>query len=60
MELNVIPSGEACGAEVTGIDLTKELSDAVVTSIREAWLLHHVLSFPDQPMSDDDLERFTL
>ena len=28
--------------------------------IREAWLLHHVLSFPDQTMSDDDLERFTL
>ena len=60
MELNVRPSGRACGAEVTGIDLTKELSDTEVTSIREAWLLHHVLSFPNQSMSDDDLERFTL
>ena len=57
MELNVRPSGEACGAEVTDIDLTKELSESEVTSIREAWLLHHVLSFPDQPMSDDDLEK---
>ena len=27
MELNVRPSGEACGAEVTDIDLTKELSE---------------------------------
>ena len=36
MELNIRPSGEACGAEITGIDLTKELSDAVVASIREA------------------------
>jgi taurine dioxygenase len=24
------------------------------------WLEHHVLSFPDQPLDDDDLERFTL
>ena len=60
MELNIKPSKEACGAEVTGIDLTKELSDTEVESIREAWLLHHVLSFPDQSLSDDDLERFTL
>ena len=60
MELNIKPSKEACGAEVTDIDLTKELSDTEVESIREAWLLHHVLSFPDQSLSDDDLERFTL
>ena len=60
MKLNIKPSKKACGAEVTGIDLTKELSDAEVASIREAWLSYHVLSFPNQPMSDDDLERFTL
>ena len=58
MEINLLE--EACGAEVTGIDLTKELSDTEVESIREAWLLHHVLSFPDQSLNDDDLERFTL
>ena len=40
MELNIKPSKEACGAEVTGIDLTKELSDTEVELIREAWLLH--------------------
>ena len=60
MELNVRPSGEACGAEVTGIDLTKELSDTEVASIRKAWLSYHVLSFPNQPMSENDLERITL
>src|SRR5690606_42096962 len=27
---------------------------------RAAWLEHHVLSFPGQDMSNDDLERFTL
>ena len=60
MILNFKESNQACGAEVTGIDLTKELSVTEVTSIREAWLEHHVLSFPDQSMNDDDLERFTL
>ena len=60
MALNVKVSDQACGAEITGVDLTRDLSEKEVISIREAWLIHHVLSFPDQAMSDDDLERFTL
>ncbi len=60
MKLNIRASEQSCGAEVTGVDLTKELLEKEVKLIREAWLLHHVLSFPDQPMNDDDLERFTL
>ena len=31
-----------------------------VGAIRAAWLQHHVLAFPDQRLSDDDLDRFTL
>ncbi|GJL91982.1 TauD/TfdA dioxygenase family protein [Hyphococcus sp.] len=58
--MEVRPSGEACGAVVTGIDLSRPLADAAVADIRAVWLEHHVLSFPDQKMSDDDLERFTL
>lgn len=60
MSLEITPSGEACGAAVRGVDLTRPLSDSVVAEIRAAWLDHHVLAFPDQPLSDDDLERFTL
>ena len=60
MPINVKPSGQLCGAEVTGVDLTKPLSEAEIAEIRSTWLEHHVLSFPDQAMSDDDLERFTL
>ena len=56
----VSPSGQACGATVTGIDLTKPLSPDALAEVRAAWLLHHVLAFPDQALSDDDLERFTL
>ncbi|MGP1353299.1 MAG: TauD/TfdA dioxygenase family protein [Parasphingopyxis sp.] len=60
MAIKVTPSGQACGATVTGVDLTAPLSDSSVADIRAAWLDHHVLSFPDQKLTDDDLERFTL
>lgn len=58
--LEIIPSGDACGASVCGVDLTKPLSESAIGDIRAAWLEHHVLVFPDQAMNDDDLERFTL
>ncbi|EAW33178.1 alpha-ketoglutarate-dependent taurine dioxygenase [marine gamma proteobacterium HTCC2143] len=59
MGIMIAASGQACGAEVTGVDLSKPLDEKTVQSIRTAWLEHHVLSFPEQLMSDDDLERFT-
>ncbi len=58
--LDVTPSGQACGATVRGLDLTSELDASTVAEVRTAWLAHQVLAFPDQPMTDDDLERFTL
>lgn len=58
--IEVVPSGQACGARVTGVDLTQPLDADTVAAIRAAWLEHHVLAFPDQHMDDDDLERFTL
>ena len=60
MPLEVKPSGQACGACVTGVDLSRALSDDDVAAISAAWLEHHVLSFPEQSMTDDDLERFSL
>ena len=57
--ISIAPSGQACGATVTGVDLSKPLTAAETAEIRTAWLRHHVLAFPDQAMSDDDLERFT-
>ncbi len=60
MNLNITVSNEACGAEITGIDLREDLSNSQILEIREHWLKHHVISFPDQDLSDDDLERFTL
>jgi taurine dioxygenase len=58
--ISVTPSGQACGASVTGLDLGAPLSPQQVAEIRAAWLEHHVLAFPDQTLSDDDQERFTV
>lgn len=60
MALRVEPSGQACGARVTGVDLKAPLDNGTVAAIRAAWLEHHVLAFPDQHLNDDELERFTL
>ena len=60
MTLRVEPTGAACGARVTGLDLTRPLEPDTVAAVRAAWLVHHVLAFPDQRMTDDDLECFTL
>lgn len=59
MGIHVEPSGQACGARVTGLDLSAPLDADTVADVRSAWLEHHVLAFPEQPMDDDDLERFT-
>ena len=58
--IEITPSGQACGASVRGIDLSHPLAPEDIAVVREAWLQHHVLSFPDQRLTDDDLERFTL
>jgi taurine dioxygenase len=57
--MKVLPSGEACGATVSGVDLAGELNEDTVRAIRGAWLEHRVLAFTDQAMDDDALERFT-
>lgn len=44
---------------MTGVDLTRDLDADTIAEIRSAWLDHHVLTFPDQALGDDDLERFT-
>lgn len=57
--LEITPSGQACGATVRGVDV-RDLDDAMVAALREAWLEHKVLSFPHQSLTDADLEQFTL
>ncbi len=59
MSLDVRPTGAACGAVVTGLDLKEDLSTDLVAELRARWVEHKVLVFPDQAISDDDLERFS-
>ena len=48
----------ACGAEISGIDLSKPLGEHEVGAIRQAWNEHLVLVFRGQQVSQDDQLRF--
>ena len=60
MSFTLNPTDQACGALVHGLDLSTELDADTIAGLRAAWLEHQVLVFPQQQLSDDDLERFTL
>jgi taurine dioxygenase len=51
--LEVVPLGDALGAEIHGVDLASELSDATIAAIRQAWLDHLVVFFRDQDLGPD-------
>ena len=55
---NVRKLGVFLGAEVSGIDLTRPLDDAVVAAIGDALAAHEVLVFPRQAIGPEDLKRF--
>jgi len=54
----VIPSGQALGAEIQGVDL-KSVSDQDFTAIHRAWLDHLVILFRAQQLADEDLIAFS-
>ena len=45
------PVGATVGAELSGVDLTAELPDAVIDELRQALLDYKVLFFRDQPLT---------
>lgn len=55
---SIEPTGQACGAFVTGIDLRRQQDPDTVADLRAAWLEHNVLVFPDQELDDPQFERF--
>ena len=60
MSVEIIPTDQACGAEIRGIDLTRPLSDSERESCISALLTHKVIFFADQNLDDDGLERASL
>jgi len=54
----VEPLSPAIGAEVKGVDLSRELDAVTVGQIMVAWHRHAILLFRDQDISGDDQLRF--
>jgi taurine dioxygenase len=50
--------GYALGAEVTGVDLRKQLDDQTIAEIRRTWLDNLVLCFPGQNLDENELLAF--
>lgn len=59
-KIAVRPESTGFGAQVTGLDLSQPLDAATLAEVKDAWARHAVLSFPDQPLTLDELEAFTL
>jgi taurine dioxygenase len=58
LDITVTPLSPACGAAISGVDLTKELKATQVKAIRDAWDKHLVLVFRGQTLSQEDQLRF--
>src|SRR6266849_5818047 len=56
--VDVIPTGAALGATVSGVDL-RDLDDAAFARIMQAWHDYSVLLFRDQMLSDQELIAFS-
>jgi len=58
--IEVIPLSEHVGAEIRGVDFTRDVDPAVRDEIYAAWLKHLVLVVRGQQLSAEDQRRFTL
>ena len=59
MTIDIVTTGCALGAEIRGVDLTRDLDDGVFAQIRQALLDHEVIFFRGKRISDDDQIRFS-
>jgi taurine dioxygenase len=48
------------GAEITGLDISRPLPAEILAAVKQAWADHSVVWFPNQPLTHDQLEAFTL
>lgn len=56
--IKVAPLTPVIGAEISGVDLSRELSERQLAEIKQAFLAHHVLVFRDQQLTGEDHKRF--
>jgi taurine dioxygenase len=56
----VKPEPSGFGARIEGCDLSKPLAPDALAEVKAAWADHAVVAFPNQPLSLEALEAFTL
>ena len=59
MTISVIPNANGFGAAIETANLSNGLTTEDVLAVRQAWLEHQVIFFPDQPLNHDQLEAFS-
>lgn len=57
--IRVVPTGDALGADIENVDLSRELSAAEFQAVERAWMDHLVLRFRGQRLTDAQLVRFS-
>ncbi len=58
MSLHITPISSALGAQISGVDLSRELTTEQRNAIEQALLAHQVLFFRDQPITPQQQARF--
>lgn len=56
----VSPRSNGFGAAITGVDISKPLPPKDMDVVQKAWAEHSVLFFPNQPLTIEQQEAFTL
>jgi taurine dioxygenase len=57
-QLDIRPISPLIGAEISGLDLSRPLGDAVIAEVRRALNTHHVIFFRDQDLTPDQQADF--
>lgn len=57
-DLKIRKLAGALGAEIAGVDLSRDLPDATIAAIRAAFVEHQVIFFRDQHLTPDQQVRF--
>ena len=57
MDFEAKPLNPKIGVEITGIDLSQPLSNAVLAEIRSLWVENVVAVFPDQMVDEEAMSQ---
>ena len=58
--ITVEPEPTGFGAAITGLDISRPLEPQTLAEVKDAFARHAVVNFPDQPLTLEELEAFTL